>query len=67
VVFRGGLWQGNIPLMRSTTPSSTHFDSFLGLAYTGIRVATVPEPSSFVLAALGLIGLVVWRRNRSWR
>lgn len=24
----------------------------------------VPEPSSFVLAALGLIGLVVWRRRR---
>ena len=23
-----------------------------------------PEPSSFVLAALGLIGLVVWRRRR---
>ena len=23
----------------------------------------VPEPSSFVLAALGLIGLVVWRRR----
>jgi len=27
----------------------------------GFRLASVPEPSSFVLAALGLIGLVVWR------
>lgn len=27
----------------------------------GFRVATVPEPSSFVLAAFGLISLVVWR------
>ena len=36
---------------------------------TGFRVAFVPEPSSFVLAALGLIGLVVWgwRRTRSGR
>ena len=27
-------------------------------------IATVPEPSSFVIAAFGLIGLVVWRRRR---
>jgi len=31
---------------------------------TGFRVATVPEPSSFALAALGLIGLVVWKRRK---
>jgi hypothetical protein len=29
-----------------------------------VRVNAVPEPSSFVLAALGLIGLVVWRRRK---
>ena len=29
-----------------------------------IYVVTVPEPSSFILAALGLIGLVVWRLRR---
>jgi formylglycine-generating enzyme len=28
----------------------------------GFRVASIPEPSSFILAALGLIGLVAWRR-----
>ena len=28
----------------------------------GFRVASVPEPSSFVLAATGLVGLFVWRR-----
>lgn len=29
----------------------------------GFRLVNVPEPSSFVLAALGLIGLVLWRRR----
>jgi len=29
-----------------------------------VQLAGVPEPSSFVLAALGLIGLLVWRRKR---
>jgi hypothetical protein len=29
-----------------------------------VAVPFVPEPSSFVLAALGLIGLVVWRRRK---
>jgi hypothetical protein len=29
-----------------------------------VRLTGVPEPSSFVLAALGLIGLIVWRRRR---
>jgi formylglycine-generating enzyme required for sulfatase activity len=29
----------------------------------GFRVALVPEPSSFVLAALGIIGLLIWRRK----
>lgn len=36
---------------------------FGGLNYT-MTFVVVPEPSSFVLAALGLIGLVVWRRRK---
>jgi len=35
-----------------------------GAEFVGFRVASVPEPSSFVLAALGFIGLVVWRRRK---
>jgi len=36
-----------------------------GASYTTASGVTfVPEPSSFVLAALGLIGLVVWRRRK---
>ena len=38
-------------------------DGFAG-GSTEIEVFGVPEPSSFVLAALGLIGLVVWRRRK---
>lgn len=33
-------------------------------ATVGFRVAAVPEPSSYVLAALGLVGLVVWKRRK---
>jgi sulfatase modifying factor 1 len=31
----------------------------------GFRVAAVPEPSSFILAALGLAGLAAWTWNRN--
>ena len=35
----------------------------------GFRIARVPEPSSRILAALGLMGFAAWgwRRKRSWR
>ncbi len=34
------------------------------IQFIGDSVQIVPEPSSFVLAALGVIGLVVWRRRK---
>jgi hypothetical protein len=38
--------------------------SFRELDRIGFRVATVPEPSSFILAALGLIGLAAYGRRK---
>jgi sulfatase modifying factor 1 len=72
----GNLWERNeaVTCLRGgslggdSTPLQSSNRSFAAAsmegAYFGFRVATVPEPSSFVLAALGLIGLVVWRRKR---
>ena len=58
--MRGGGWAfGAFDL------GASHGDSnFPTSSHIGFRVAAVPEPSSFVLAALGLIGLVVWRRRK---
>ena len=42
------------------------FEKRLEVKGVGFRVATVPEPSSLIVAALSLIGLAVWgwRRKR---
>jgi hypothetical protein len=60
-----------VPTLGNLFPYLRAANYFLGTgdtpqenARTGFRVATVPEPSSFVLAALGLTGLVVWRRRK---
>jgi len=58
--IRGGAWAFD-----SFDLGASHGDSnFPTSSFIGFRVATVPEPSSFVLAVLGLIGLAVWRRKR---
>jgi hypothetical protein len=66
-----GTWDGltlTIPIHSTFTYNYT--GDFGGIqrtvSFTGQLVArpVVPEPSSFVLAALGLIGLVVWRRRK---
>ena len=61
-VVRGGSWDDTWYEMQAVpggyaAPTGEN-------ARIGFRVATVPEPSSFVLAALGLVGLVVWRRKK---
>ncbi len=55
---RGGSWATN----SLSLPSSFRGDSYpaTGSDIVGFRVAMVPEPASFVLAALGLASSVVW-------
>lgn len=62
--LRGGTWSsGASSLLASFRPALSPDDENGGI---GFRVATVPEPSSFVLAALGLIRLFFGtRRMRS--
>jgi sulfatase modifying factor 1 len=65
--FRG-LRGGSFGVGSGGLPSSVRasFDPSFADSFIGFRVASVPEPSSFVLAAFGLIGLAVWRlRKRS--
>lgn len=59
---RGGSFGGALLYLHSSAGGGSDPTSE-GVA-VGFRVAMIPEPSSFVLAALGLIGLVVWKRRR---
>lgn len=59
---RGGGWSDDTAINLSSAFSTTEFTGVAGTDL-GFRVAMVPEPSSFVLAALGLIGLAAW----GWR
>jgi len=60
-------WSYNASIMRANLDGS---GSEVFLPYSNIALnfafdfTPVPEPSSFVLSAVGLIGLVVWRRRK---
>ena len=63
--FRGGNWGGTEFLLRS----SDHFffgpDPFEhGMNYIGFRVASVPEPSTYVLVLMGAGALYLWKRRK---
>jgi formylglycine-generating enzyme required for sulfatase activity len=64
--LRGGSWSDIAFFLRSSNRGSqspsTEDDYNLGF-----RVATVPEPSSLVLAAFGLVGLAAWGYRRRKR
>ena len=60
--WRGGYYSNNSFLLRSKAridadPTDEYF-------YNGFRVATIPEPSTFALAALGMLGIVLRRWSR---
>ncbi len=61
--WRGGDWNGFSNGLASSlrNGSDPHVERFT----LGFRVASVPEPSSLLLGALGAVGLVCWRRSTS--
>ena len=62
--MRGGYWGGGSLDMGSffNDPISPTSEEAYGIP-TGFRVATVPEPSTGLLVALGLGGLLLQRRK----
>jgi len=60
--IRGSNWRDTELALRSSyrsfgSPSSENFT-------VGFRVASVPEPSTFLLIVMALVGLLLWRRRR---
>lgn len=64
--IRGGSWNDDAGSLISSDRTHWAFDPTAELDSVGFRVASVPEPSSLVLAAFGVIGglaLLAWRRR----
>ena len=64
--IRGGTFANDYGLMVSLTQDDSFmFAGALGEFYTsGFRVATIPEPTTYLMATFGLIALFVARRRR---
>ena len=60
--IRGGSWDSYAHTMRSTDHTYASAASE-GRATIGFRVATVPEPSTCVMAAMGIVALLFARRR----
>jgi formylglycine-generating enzyme required for sulfatase activity len=61
--WRGGSFNQGVVLLSSTAKNANH--PAFGTGFAGFRVATiaVPEPSTYVLAAIGVLGLLAFRRH----
>jgi hypothetical protein len=63
-LLRGGSSDNVSFFMLSSVRGASQDPSFENYSY-GFRVASVPEPSTLVLAALGFVGgLLGWRRRK---
>jgi hypothetical protein len=60
----GGAWTSGSSFMLSSNRSPSISETTEDLA-VGFRVATVPEPSTFALAALGVLGAAAYARRRA--
>ena len=63
--YRGGSWEINGLTDYLQASARFGYGPLIELPQIGFRVASVPEPSSFSLLAIGLGGLAVMRRRRS--
>ncbi len=61
-LLKGGGWNGNFAQTQSNFQSGV--DSANEDASTGFRVASVPEPSTFVLGGIGALGFLAIVRRR---
>ena len=61
-VLRGGSWGGHSGNLAATFRSDVN--TTIGNGAYGFRVASIPEPSTFTLAGLGLIGLLAYGCRR---
>jgi sulfatase modifying factor 1 len=60
----GGFISGSVSLLSSDRLS--FLDPWYESGGIGFRVASIPEPSTLILAALGGLALLAWRRRRVW-
>ena len=61
--IRGGFWNDSENDLRST--SRNGLDPTFEQFNIGFRVASVPEPSTYVLVLLGAGAVYIWKRRKS--
>jgi len=60
---RGGVWSGDSSRLSSSDRNGDSPAS--GSSSIGFRVASIPEPTTTCLGALGMVAVLWWRRRRS--